>query len=413
MTHDARPAPAARARSRARALGRPVPVAPRCWGRGAAGLLVPVLLLAACAPSSDEDGSGDRDAPHDPPAWRYPGEDWERLDAAEAGFDPAALDRLAGAAAAAGSTCLVVTRDGAVVDERYADGAGPDTTREAFSVTKSVTSTLVGIAQHEGALALDDPAARYIPEWQGTDAEAVTVEHLLSNVSGRHWDPATDYAEMALTAPDKTAFAIGLAQDEPPGRTWVYNNSAIQTLSAVLESATGRPADDYAEEVLFAPLGMADTDLASDPSGNPLTFMGLRTTCLDLARFGYLMMRDGAWDGRQVVPEAYVEQATGRPSTDLNAGYGLLWWLNHEGPVASPLVATSGATGEGVAAGPIVPEAPEDTFWALGFRSQVLAVIPSEGIVAVRLGPPPPPGVTFAQGELTRGVLDALVEERR
>src|SRR5690606_13953386 len=112
-----------------------------------------------------------------------------------------------------------------------------------------------------------------------------------SNVSGRHWDPATDYVAMAIEADDKTAFAAGLGQDEPPGRTWAYNNAAVQTLSAVLESATGQRADDYAAAVLFEPIGMRNSRMISDAAGNPLTFMGLETTCLDLARFGYLMLR--------------------------------------------------------------------------------------------------------------------------
>ncbi|HEX6424601.1 MAG TPA: serine hydrolase [Acidimicrobiales bacterium] len=400
---------------------------PRRWGRGTAAVaLAAAIAVAACSTSegtSGTDGAGDTggagadgaaegSSAEERSAWRYPGDEWERVAPETAGFDLAGLDRLAEDAAAARSHCLVVTRDGAVVDERYGDGVTADTPREAFSATKSVTSTLVGIAQDQGALALDDPAADHIPAWQGTEAEAVSVEHLLSNVSGRHWDPATDYGAMAIQAHDKTAFAIDLAQDEPPGTTWAYNNAAVQTLSAVLEGATGQRADDYAESVLFEPLGMRSSSLASDPAGNPLTFMGLQTTCLDLARFGYLMLRDGAWDGSQVVSEDVVEQATGRPSTELNAAYGFLWWLNHRGPVASPLLATTGAGDNAIADGQLVPAAPGDTFWALGFRNQILAVIPSEGIVAVRLGPAPPEGVTFTHAELTLGVLDALVEVR-
>ena len=136
---------------------------------------------------------------------------------------------------------------------------------------------------------------------------------------------------MAIGASDKTAFALALGQDAPPGDVWAYNNSAIQTLSAVLEAATGEDPVDYARTQLFEPLGMADSTLTTDAAGNALTFMGLRTTCLDLARFGYLMLRDGVWDGEQVVSSDYVEQATGRSSTELNAAYGLLWWLNREG----------------------------------------------------------------------------------
>ena len=387
---------------------------PGRWGLGAAGLVMAVVA-AACS-SSSGGGAGPTDADEAtaaPPddGWRYPGDEWDHVDGAAAGFDAAALGRLAADAEAAGSTCLVVTRDGAVVDERYGAGAGGDRPHEAFSVTKSITSTLVGIAQDQGALSITEPAADHIPEWRGTESEAVTVQNLLSNDSGRHWDLATDYGAMALREPDKTAFAIGLAQDEPPGGTWAYNNSAIQTLSAVLEDATGEAPADFARSELFDRIGMAHSTLRADTAGNTLMFMGLQTTCLDLARFGYLMLRDGAWDGEQIVSSDYVDQATGPPSTPLNAAYGLLWWLNHRGPVASPRLATTGAGDNAIADGQLVPDAPEDTFWALGFNNQIVAVVPSEGIVAVRMGPKPPGGVTFTEAELTRGVLAALVEE--
>ena len=384
----------------------------RLWGLAAV-----VLTGAAVACSPDgQSGAGPRSVDStagatDEDDLTYPGDSWATVDPATAGFDPAALGRLDEAAAAAGSTCLVVTRDGAVVDERYWQGATADSPREAFSVTKSVTSTLVGIAQDEGRLELDDPAADYLPEWRGTASEAVTVENLVRNDSGRHWDLATDYRDMAIGASDKTAFALALGQDAPPGDVWAYNNSAIQTLSAVLEAATGEDPVDYARTQLFEPLGMADSTLTTDAAGNALTFMGLRTTCLDLARFGYLMLRDGVWDGEQVVSSDYVEQATGRSSTELNAAYGLLWWLNREGIIATPTLATTGIDdGSGARRGQLVPDAPDDAFWALGFRNQIVAVIPSEGIVAVRMGAAPPPGAPFTQAELTMGVLDAVVE---
>jgi CubicO group peptidase (beta-lactamase class C family) len=385
------------------------------WRRGALGGLVLVLVVAACSGGGgdDDDAAGSAAttstaAPE--PEVRYPGAEWATEDPAAAGFDPAALGRLDAAAEAAGSSCLAVTRDGAVVDERYWDGGGADQPREAFSVTKSVTSTLVGIAQDEGVLTLDEPAADHIAEWRGTDSDAVTLRNLVSNDSGRHWDFGTDYTEMAIGARDKTAFAIGLGQDAPPGEAWAYNNSAIQTLSEVLGDATGEDPADYATSRLFDPIGMRRSAMSQDGAGNTLTFMGLRTTCLDLARFGYLMLNGGRWDGEQIVSAEWVAEATGRSSTDLNAAYGYLWWLNRRGPIASPAVATTGAGQGSIADGQMVPDAPEDVFWALGFRNQIVAVIPSERIVAVRMGGAPPPGSPFTQVELTDGVLDALVE---
>jgi CubicO group peptidase (beta-lactamase class C family) len=238
----------------------------------------------------------------------------------------------------------------------------------------------------------------------------VTVQDLLSNDSGRQWSLGLDYVEL-LRAPDKNAFGIGLGQDVPPGQTWAYNNAAIQTLSEVLETATGEAPADFAERTLFEPVGMSDSELTTDAAGNSLTFMGLHTTCLDLARFGYLMLRRGTWDGEQVVSADYVDEATAVSSTGLNAGYGYLFWLNHRGPVASPILATSGVGDNAIADGQLVPGAPEDVFWALGFNDQVVAVIPSEGIVAVRMGARPPEEAPFGRAELTNGVLSAVIGE--
>lgn len=374
------------------------------------GCVLVLAVTAACSPdepAKSDDASRDNTATPVAEA-TYPGDEWATIDPVAAGFDPSSLGQLAAKAEAAGSSCLVVTRDGEVVRQDYWNGAGPEHPVEAFSVTKSVTSTLVGIAQDQGLLDIDQTAADFIPEWAGTNAAAVTVDNLLSNDSGRHWDLATDYVEMAVQASDKTAFGVDLAQDAAPGEVWAYNNSAIQTLSAVLESATGTSPVDLARTQLFEPLGMTHSKLTTDAAGNALTYAGLQTTCLDLARFGYLMLRGGEWDGEQVVSPEYVQQATGGPSTPLNAAYGLLWWLNREGPISSPLVATTGAADAPIAKGQLVPGAPDDAFWALGFNNQIVSVIPSEGIVAVRLGRRPPPEAAFAQTELTMGVLDAL-----
>ena len=392
-----------------RGLGHDVPH--RRWVAVAMAL---ALVAAACSTGGDGGAAGGG-APADGDAAgaagdesvRFPGDEWDHVDAAEAGFDPAALDSLAASAEAGGSSCLVVTRDGAVVDERYFGGGAADVPAEAFSVTKSITSMLVGIAQDEGDLDTAQPAADFIPEWAGTPSADVSVEELLSNDSGRQWSLGLDYSEL-IRAPDKNAFAIGLGQDVPPGETWAYNNSAIQTLSAVLEAATGGSPSDLADRALFEPIGMDDSAMSTDAAGNTLTFMGLQTTCLDLARFGYLMLRGGAWDGEQVVSADFVEQATAVSSTELNAGYGYLFWLNHRGRIGSPALATSGEDSAAIADGQLVPEAPEDVFWALGFNDQVVAVIPSEGIVAVRMGAEPPPDAPFGRGELTTGVLAAV-----
>ena len=345
--------------------------------------------------------------PAEPPS--PPGDEWPTTTPEEAGLDPDAVAALLAEAEAAGSHCVAVVRDGELVVE--ASWPGPDAEpREVFSITKSLTSVLVGIAERDGLLSVTDPVARYVPEWAGTPSAEVTIEHLLANVSGRRWDLATDYGAMALGAEDKTTFAVGLGQQHEPGTVWAYNNSAIQVLSRVIEEATGVDAAEYAEREVFGPLGMADSELARDAAGNPTTFMGLQSTCTDLARLGQLMLLEGRWGDEQVLSPDFVARATS-PSTELNAAYGWLWWVNGDGPIAGPRLATTGEAGDdGSLEGPLVPEAPADTFWALGLHDQVMAVVPAHGIVAVRLGPAPPPAHPFGVQQLTAGVLAAVVD---
>jgi CubicO group peptidase (beta-lactamase class C family) len=341
----------------------------------------------------------------------YPGAEWDTIDATAAGFDPAKLAAIASRAEAGASRCLLVTRHGKIVDEHYWAKTNTDSAQEVFSATKSYTSTLVGIAQAEGKLKVTDKASQYIPEWAGTPSGDVTIENLLKNDSGRHWDAKTDYTDMTIQAKDKTAFSIALGQDAAPGTVWAYNNSAIQTLSAVLKKATGMDASAYAKQKLLDPIGMTHSELKKDASGGSLTFMGLSSTCRDMARFGYLMLHDGAWAGKQVVPASWVDAATGHSSQPLNAAYGYLWWLNRRGPIASPLQPTTGETGGDQKDGQLVPGAPEDMFFALGFGNQIISVDPGSDTVVVRLGPgrAPAGSGTFTQKDTAAVVTDALV----
>ena len=198
--------------------------------RGAAACAV--VLLSALASSADA-------------AAPTPGAAWQKVAPAAVGLDAAKLGQIAALARKGKSNCLVVVRDGKLAGEWYFRGTGPDTAQDVFSATKSVASTLVGIAQDDGDLRIGESASRWIPQWKGTPSQAVTVRDLLSMDSGREWSPLTDYVRL-LAAPDRTAFAIGLGQAAAPGTVWAYNNSAVQTLDRVLARATGRNVTAFA-----------------------------------------------------------------------------------------------------------------------------------------------------------------------
>ncbi|GAB3263913.1 serine hydrolase domain-containing protein [Nocardioides dilutus] len=379
--------------------------------RTAVAWLCVVLVLAGCSDADSEpeaSPSGEPRTSEASPTAATSSPDVSPLptaDPASLGFDAKVLERLAKDAKDAGSTCLLVARDGVVAGEWYWNDGASDKPQEVFSVTKSVTSTLVGLAQADGALDLADRAATYIPEWQGTPSRRVTVRNLLSNDSGRFWSPESDYQAL-LQARDRTAYAVGLEQAAPPGTVWAYNNAAIQTLDRVIRNATGTATDAYAQERLFAPLGMTSTRMTPDASGRSTqAFFGMQSTCPDLARFGQLFEQRGEWEGEQLLPAAWVDDATGRSSQELNAAYGLLWWVNRVGPQRQPVDDDNPGLPPGVSGvGQLVPGAPEDLYAALGFGGQVVLVDPGSGTVVVRLGTL---GTGAADGAAAYTVADA------
>jgi CubicO group peptidase (beta-lactamase class C family) len=307
------------------------------------------------------------------------------------------------------TTCLLVARQGKVVGEWNWGDVDPDTPREVFSVTKSITSTLVGMAQADGDLDVDHRASRYIEEWQGTSSRTVTIRDILGNVSGRYWDVGSDYGNLPQ-ADDRTQYAIDLNQQHPPGQVWAYNNAAVQTLDRVISTATGQLTREYAAERLFGPLGMTNTRMTADAAGNTNTFFGAQTTCQDLARFGYLSLREGRWGDEQVLPRSWVKAAAGRPSQPHNAAYGLLWWLNRRGPIIGPLATDAPGQPE-PSVGQTMPGVPADVYTAQGLGGQVVLVDPRSETIVVRIGEfQASPEDAYTAQDAARFVTEALVD---
>ncbi len=236
---------------------------------------------------------------------------------------------------------------------------------DVASLQKSIVSVLVGIAVDRGLLDLGAPVSTYLGAgWTKAprdDEAAITIRHLLSMTSGL--TPTLEY-------------------QAPAGTVWLYNTRAYSRLVDVLEAVTGDDIGAITERWLTAPIGMDQTAWRERPwvtpamDANPL---GLYTTARDLLRFGELMLAGGAWQGRRVVSEGYVEAAV-TPSQELNPAYGLLWWLN-----GRPLRIGPEASGHRV----LAPAAPGDMYAAQGLLGRKVYVAPSLGLVVVRLGDAP------------------------
>jgi CubicO group peptidase (beta-lactamase class C family) len=306
----------------------------------------------------------------------YPGAQWQVGVPEDHGLSSAGLADMAAIAAQHQSTCLLVVRGGVLVGEWYWDGYDASTPLpDVWSVTKSTTAAVVGIAQAEGLLDIHDRASDYIPQWQGTASEDVTIFDLLTHTAGREWDFFSDIA--ILETADQTGYSLSFGQELEPGTRWDYSNLGTQALEAVLESAVGGDVEDYFQTKLFEPIGM-NASLARDQVGNPLVYAGLSATCQDLARFGYLHLRKGRWNDEQVIPKAWVGEST-RPSTELNEAYGYLWWLNSPGHVVLPSVPSRDEYD-----GKVLASASDDLYMALGAFGQFVAVDREAEIVVVR-----------------------------
>jgi CubicO group peptidase (beta-lactamase class C family) len=343
------------------------------------GLVVLAVVASACS------GSGDAGAPAGgstpgaglpaaaPPA-EYPGDRWRTAEPTTVGLAAGPLAEIPAKLEGTDTDCVVVLKKGVVVHESTWNGFDPDKDQVVWSVSKSITSLLVGIAVDEGKLRIEQKASDFITEWKGTPSEPVTIRNLLSMDSGRFEDYQTDFVTMPLQTDDQSAFAIGLSQQFPPGTVWAYNNAGVEVLGTILERATGRSITDYSREKLFAPIGIEATWL-KDKAGHVWAYGGAVASCRDLARIGYLALHNGRWQDRQIVSEQWVRDSV-KQSQQIRPNYGYLWWINVPAPT-TPLEAQNGGPAPGVA---------KNAYFARGLFGQYIAVVPDDETVVVRTG---------------------------
>lgn len=301
----------------------------------AAGIALAVgITLAAATACSDSPTTVTFDAPVDLAL------EWRTASPLEAGMDPARMDQaLARARAIPRLRSLLVVRRGHLVAEHYFGGAGPEDLADVRSVTKSVVSTLAGIALERGHLSsLDQPIGEIlgpaVAALDSTDA-SVTVRHLLTMSGGWAWSElgSVGYNEWILSG-DHLGFLLAKPHSAAPGTTFAYNSAATHLLGVVVEEAVGVPLPRFAAEVLFEPLGIARAAWESMPGGRVNGSAGLDLRPRDLARLGQLMLQEGRSGRSRVLPDGWVALATAAHwPWRSNAGptqtsYGYLWWTD-------------------------------------------------------------------------------------
>ncbi|HEY3536712.1 MAG TPA: serine hydrolase [Trinickia sp.] len=205
------------------------------------------------------------------------------------------------------------------------------------SITKSIVSLLFGIAIDQGWVEhLDLPVIAALPDYasaNATDLRRVTLRHLLSMTAGFEWNESLPYgdatnSERKMTdAPDRCRYVLSQPITRPPGSAYVYNGGLTTVLAGVLVSASGRPLDVLANEMLFEPLGISDVEWIRYADGTPNAASGLRMRARDLAKIGQMVLNGGRWGRKPIVSQSWITQST---SAQIEAGgslcYGLHWW---------------------------------------------------------------------------------------
>ena len=258
--------------------------------------------------------------------------------------DPIAVDPSAYMAAEKVAGVLVI-QDGRVRLERYGLGIDADTRWVSFSMTKSLTSTLVGTALKSGAIgALEDPVTRYLPGLAGGGYDGVTVRQLLTMTSGVAWnedyfDASSDVArflqEPAVDGQDPVVAYMGrLPRAHPPGTHWNYSTGETNLVGALVAAAEGRPLAELLSARIWSRAGMqADAVWALDQGGREMGGCCVSATLRDWGRIGLMALEDGVLGGARIVPDDWFAQAvvkqagTGEPGE----GYGFQWWTQDDG----------------------------------------------------------------------------------
>lgn len=343
-----------------------------------------LLVLAACTPPPDQQviptntqPVQDTPAPQGMPASLsfavtppyvqpedavWPGDSWPEIPPLDAGMDAAKLQALVEAVPkrAPSLSSVMVTRSGQVVLEEYFGSTGEENGRQIYSITKSVIATLVGIALDQGLISsVDARVSEFFPEreFDSPEWQSMTLEQVLMMSTGLKW--TEDDLGSMHQSPEWTDFMLDLPVVETPGARFNYCTGCSHLLSAILSKATGMDAHEFARQYLFDPIGIRGEQWQEASEGLPIGGWGLRLTTRDLARLGYLYLRGGVWEGRQVVSSDWVQAAAATPHIAVGDNpkllYGYQWWQR-------PSI---------------------NGYAALGRAGQMIAVIPEHELVVV------------------------------
>lgn len=229
---------------------------------------------------------------------------------------------------------LILLRHGQVAAQGWWNPYNPESPHMLFSLSKSFTSTAIGLAQADSLLSIDDTVLSFFPEYAPKDPsknlQAMRIRDLLTMNTGHNEDATGRMRE------DTTSWVkkfLSLPVEHKPGTHFVYNSAGTFMLSAIIQKVTEKTLLEYLTPKLFEPLGIEHPTWETAPGGINVGGWGLRIRTKDIANFGQLYLQKGMWQGKQLLPAAWVEEATQKqtsngssPDSDWDQGYGYQFW---------------------------------------------------------------------------------------
>lgn len=298
----------------------------------------------------------------------FPTAEWRTSQPEDQGLDKKILKKLVKRirnGRLSGLDSLLIVRNGYLVTEKYFHGWGEDDLHTLQSDTKSVTSLLLGAAIEQGKISgVDEKAIGFFPEYQrirnrDERKEMMRIEDLLTMRTGLDWSEdnysASPLRQLNECQCDWLKFVLDWQMGEMPGTRFEYNSGGVILLAGIIRNATGMPFDEFAQTSLFTPLGIDRVRwYYGQPDNLPHAGGGLNMRPRDMAKLGYLVLRKGRWENRQIVSEEWIRESmqhrVTRPRTMGShwVDYGYLWWLLSlpDGGDDADIYTASGAQGQ-------------------------------------------------------------------
>lgn len=364
-----------------------------------------LLMVASCGTPAAENGPGSMDRylhQGQDEGIYWPTEGWRTARPEEVGMDSQKLVKAIEYAVDPRykTDGLAIVKNGYVVAEAYLGEFGKDSTHISYSVAKSFTSALVGIAIDKGLIpGVDAKLCQYLDEWACDDAirRKISIRHALTLTTGLGWhedwenfNPNTNDAVQMVYSGEYLRYVLDREANHEPGEFFTYSTGDPMLLSGVIAEATGMSALEFANRNLFEPLGISAVRWDSDNQGYTATFSMLHLTVRDYAKFGYLYLNKGRWEDKQIVSAEWVNTSTRTdPSVRMWDAYGYLWHVN--------LPLRLNAQGSNI---------PADGYMAEGIMGQNIIIIPSRDLVIVKVANAQDGGMDLAR--FLTLILDAI-----